>query len=319
MENKKNKKVILVTGCTGFVGSTFILYYKKKYKNTEIIGISTATAKKANTDLPCTFYQGSITDSHFLESIFAKHSITHVIHLAGNSKVSFANDNPTESSEVHILGTLSLLECAAKHNVQRFVNASSVAVYDSIKKMPLREDMKLSLGKNFYSIQKVSAEQFCRAFGLRSSMDTVSLRFFQMYGPMQYGYSSVISTWIESIFFIKEKKPFIEGDGSQSRDFCYIDDAISSIVLALHHKERLNGDSINIASGISTSLIDLKKIIEKYSKKEILLDKRPPREGEVKYSVADITKAKEVLGYVPKTTLEKGIKKTVQWFKGRKD
>jgi nucleoside-diphosphate-sugar epimerase len=319
MENKNNKKVILVTGCTGFVGSTFILHYKKKYKNAEIIGISTATAKKAYTGLPCTFYKGSITDQLFLESIFNKHKITHVVHLAGNSKVSFTNDNPTESAKVHILGVLSLLEQSEKYNVQRFVNASSVAVYDSIKKMPLREDMKLSPDKNFYSIQKVAAEQFCRTFSQRSFMDTISLRFFQMYGPMQYGYSSVVSTWIESIFFVKDKKPFIEGDGLQSRDFCYIDDAVSAIVLALHHMTRFNGDSINIASGVSTSLVDLKKVIEKYSKKEILLDQKPPREGEIKYSVADIAKAKEILGYVPKTSLELGVKKTLRWFKSRKD
>jgi nucleoside-diphosphate-sugar epimerase len=140
-----------------------------------------------------------------------------------------------------------------------------------------------------------------------------------MYGPFQYGYSSVISTWLESLYFPKDRKPFMEGDGTQARDFCFIDDAVNGIMLAIHSKNKFSGDVINIASGAATSLMTLKEIIESLSKKKVILEKRPERIGEVKYSVADISKAKLLLGYSPKFTLEQGIRKTLKWFESRSD
>lgn len=318
MKNNK-RRVILVTGCTGFVGSNFITTYKKKYKDAVVVGVSTAQAKRAIKELPCTVYEGSVTDYAFLESIFKKHEPTHVLHLAGNSRVAYAKEEPVKSTELHVNGTLNILTLSEKYKVQRVVYASSVAVYDSIKKVPLKESFNLSPYHNLYSTQKVMSENLCKTFCSRGELDTVSLRFFQMYGPLQYGYSSVISTWLESLYFPKDTKPFIEGDGTQARDFCFIDDAISAIILALHSKQSFKGEAVNVASGVAVSLIELKNTIERVTKKTIPLDKRPPREGEVKYSVADIFKAKELLGYTPKISLESGIKKTVTWFKERKD
>lgn len=318
MKNNK-KKVVLVTGCTGFVGGNFITAYKKKYKDATVIGVSTAQAKRAIKDLPCTIYEGSVTDYAFLESVFKKHEPTHVVHLAGNSRVAYAKEEPIKSTELHVNGTLNVLVLSEKYKVERVVYASSVAVYDSLKKIPLKESSGLFPYHNLYSVQKVMSENLCKTFCTRGSMDTISLRFFQMYGPLQYGYSSVVSTWLESLYFPKETKPFIEGDGTQARDFCFIEDAVLAIILSLHSRKTFKGEVVNIASGVAVSLLELKDTIERATKKTIALDRRPPREGEVKYSVADISKAKELLGYTPKTSLTSGIKKTVAWFKQRKN
>lgn len=313
-------KTILVTGCTGFIGSNFVKHFKKKYPKIEIIGISTSEHTHDETPLlPVTLYKGSITNTNLLEEIFSKHTPEYVFHLAGNARVGYAMEQPTLSTELHIVGTVALLEASKKHNVKRFIYASSVAVYGESKKIPLKESQTPTIHKSPHALQKYTCEQFCKIFSTSFGLDTVCLRYFQIFGPGQYGYSSVISTWLESIYFPKTKKAFIEGDGSQSRDFCYIDNVVNANLLAMKAKNNFNGDVINIASGNKVKLSEIRTMIEKYTGRKLDLDERPSRKGEAKDSCADISKAREVLGYVPKVEFEKGLKLTVNWFKSRKN
>lgn len=311
-------KTILVTGCTGFIGSNFVKQFKKKYPNTEIVGISTGEHIRDDVSyLPVTLYKGSITDVTLLEKIFSRHKPEYVFHLAGNARVGYALEEPRISTELHVVGTVALLEASQNHKVKRFIYASSVAVYGESKKIPLKESQTPVVHKSPHALQKYTCEQFCRIFSDSLGLDTVCLRYFQIFGPGQYGYSSVISTWLESMYFPKVKKAFIEGDGSQSRDFCYIDNVVNANILAMKSKKNFGGDVINIAGGSKIKLNDIRVLIEKYTGKKLDLDERPARKGEAKDSCADITKAREVLGYTPKIQFEKGLKLTVAWFKQR--
>lgn len=311
-------KTILVTGCTGFIGSNFVKQFKKKFPKTQIVGVSTSSTEKINpSDLPMTFYKGSILDAHLLETIFSKHKPEYVFHLAGNSRVSYGIEEPRKSSELHIIGTIALLEASRNHNIKRFIYASSVAVYGDSKKIPLKESQTPATQESPHALQKRTCEQFCKIFSNTFNLDTVCLRYFQIFGPGQYGYSSVISTWLESLYFPKNKKAFIEGDGSQSRDFCYIDNVVSANILAMRSKDNFNGDTFNIASGNKIKLNEIRGLIEKYTGKKLDLDERPERKGEAKESCADISKAKETLGYTPVVPFEKGLSLTVEWFKNR--
>jgi nucleoside-diphosphate-sugar epimerase len=213
---------------------------------------------------------------------------------------------------------VALLEASKNHGVKRFIYASSVAVYGDSKKIPLKESQTPVLHHSPHALQKYTCEQFCNIFSESFGLDTVCLRYFQIFGPGQYGYSSVISTWLESMYFPKAKKAFIEGDGSQSRDFCYIDNVVNANILAMKSKNNFNGAAINIASGSKIKLNDIRTLIEKYTGRKLDLDVRPKRTGEAKDSCADINKAKELLGYAPKVEFEKGLKMTVAWFKERK-
>lgn len=311
-------KSILVTGCTGFIGSNFVKQFKKKYPNVEIIGISTGEHIRDDISLlPITLYKGSVTDTVLLEKIFSKHAPEYVFHLAGNARVGYALERPRESTDLHVVGTVALLEASKNHGVKRFIYASSVAVYGDSKKIPLKESQTPVVHKSPHALQKYTCEQFCKIFSDSLGLDTVCLRYFQIFGPGQYGYSSVISTWLESMYFPKAKKAFIEGDGSQSRDFCYIDNVVNANILAMKSKSNFNGDVINIASGSKIKLSDIRILIEKYAGKKLDLDERPARKGEAKDSCADITKAEELLGYTPKIQFEKGLKLTIAWFKQR--
>ena len=147
------------------------------------------------------------------------------------------------------------------------------------------------------------------------------MRYFNVFGPGQYGdspYSTVVSAWLESVYFPKKKKAFIEGDGNQSRDFCYIDNVVLANILAMESKRKFNGEVLNVAYGSQTKINEVKKLIEKYSDKTLNLEKRPPRLGDVRHTRADISKARKLLGYNPQVDFEEGLKKTIEWFKSRK-
>lgn len=152
-------------------------------------------------------------------------------------------------------------------------------------------------------------------------MDTVCLRYFNVYGPGQYGdsaYSTVISAWLEAIYFPENKKAILEGDGKQSRDFCYVDNVVSANILAMQANRQFKGESFNIAHGERISVNEVKDLIEEYTGKVIEFEHRPARMGDVAHTHADITKARDWFGYEPKVNFREGLKETIDWFSTRK-
>lgn len=216
---------ILVTGCAGFIGSNFVKQFRKKFPKTRIIGIDDfSTGRKDAVDNLITFYQGSILDKKLLERIFSKHKPKYIFHFAALPRVSFSIEHPRHTSEVNIVGTVALLEASKNYGVKRFIYSSSSSVYGGAKKLPTKESENYPDPKSPYAVQKYIGEPFCKIFSKLFDLDTICLRYFNVFGPGQYGdspYSTVISAWLEALYFPKKKKAFLESDGNQSRDFCW--------------------------------------------------------------------------------------------------
>ncbi len=196
--------------------------------------------------------------------------------------------------------------------------------------MPTREDENPPNPQSPYALQKYACEPFAQMFSKLYGLDTVCLRYFNVFGPGQYGdapYSTVMSAWLEALYFPaqaktgkddKPKRAFLEGDGTQSRDFCYVDNVVSANILAMQQAEPLRGEVFNVGHGERTSLIEVKNLIEKYTGQKLDLEMRAPRVGDVKHTQADISKISGTLGYKPLINFEDGLKKTVEWFNQRK-
>jgi UDP-glucose 4-epimerase len=311
-------KTVLVTGCAGFIGSNFVKQFTDKFPGVKVIGVDNlATGRRSEVPGKIDFYDDSILDSDFLDGLFDKQRPEYVFHFAAIPRVSYSLEYPRLSSEVNIIGTVALLEAAKKYDVRRFIYSSSSSIYGGAKKLPTKESENPPDPKSPYAVQKYVGEPFCRVFSDLFGLDTVCLRYFNAFGPGQYGdspYSTVISAWLQSIYLPGDKKPFMEGDGSQSRDFCYIDNIVQANILAMQSEDNFKGEAINIAHGQRTTLNQARELIEKHTGKKLHLEKRPSRPGDVKHSFADISKAKELLGYEPETGFEDGLIKTIEWY-----
>ncbi len=315
-------KSILVTGCAGFIGSNFVGQFLAQFPKTEIIGIDNfATGRRDAINPKITFYEGSILDGDLLEAIFEKHQPEYVFHFAAVPRVSYSVENPTETTDANITGTVAVLEAAKNHGVKRVMYSSSSSVYGGALKMPTKESENACDPKSPYALQKYTGELFCKVFSDLYKLDTVCLRYFTVFGPGQYGdspYSTVIAGWLESMYFPAKKKGFLEGDGTQSRDFCYVDNVVNANILAMQSDKKFGGETFNVAHGERTTLNAVREMIEKYTGQKLDLEPHPSRLGDVKHTHADVSKAKEWFGYDPKIKFEEGLKKTIEWQRNRK-
>jgi len=313
---------ILVTGAAGFIGSNFYKKFKEKYPKSRVIGIDDfSTGRRDAVDKSLILHEGSITDEKLLEKIFSKHRPEYIFHFAAIPRVSYSVEHPLKTAHANICGTVALLEKAKKYKTKRFIMSSSSSVYGGAKKLPTKEAENLPDPKSPYAVDKYADEMFCKLFSQLFKLDTVCLRYFNVFGPGQYGdspYSTVVSAWLEAVYFPKNKKAFVEGDGSQSRDFCYIDNVVFANMKAMESKRYFGGEAFNIAHGKRTTINEVGKMIEKYTGKKLKLEKRPERKGDARHTHADIKKAEKWFGYKPKVHFEEGLKKTVEWFERRK-
>jgi len=312
---------ILVTGCAGFIGSNFTKTFCARFPKTRVVGIDNfATGRRSALARGIQFYEGSVTDKKFVARVFAKHRPKYVFHFAALPRVSFSVEHPVETTDVNVTGTVVLLEQAARYKTRRFIFSSSSSVYGSAKKLPTKESENSPRPVSPYSMQKYQGELFCSLFSELYKLDTISLRYFNVFGPGQYGnsaYAMVIGGWLETLYFPRGKKPYLEGDGKQSRDFCYVDNVVEANICAMRARGPFRGDAFNIAHGERTSLLDVKRAIESFSRKTLHLERRPPRAGDVRHMHADISKARRVLGYRPRIHFKEGLERTVAWFESR--
>ncbi|MEK7640473.1 MAG: NAD-dependent epimerase/dehydratase family protein [Patescibacteria group bacterium] len=314
-------ETILVTGCAGFIGSNFVRQFKDQFPETQIIGIDNfATGRRDAIEPSIKLYEGSITDTALLEKIFSTHKPEYVFHFAAVPRVSYSVEHPAETTAANITGTVAVLEAAKNHGVKRVMYSSSSSVYGGALKMPTKESENACDPKSPYALQKYTGELFCKVFSSLYGLDTVALRYFTVFGPGQYGdspYSTVIAGWLEALYFPEKKRGFLEGDGTQSRDFCYVDNVVTANILAMQSVKRFAGEAFNVAHGERTTLNEVRDMIEKYTGKKLDLESRPPRLGDVKHTHADVAKAKEWFGYDPKSKFEEGLKKTIEWQQAR--
>lgn len=215
---------------------------------------------------------------------------------------------------MNVEGTLNLLLAARDTGVKRFIYASSSSVYGDTPTLPKREDMPPN-PLSPYALQKYVGEQYCKLFFRLYGLETISLRYFNIFGPRQNPdsiYSAVIPRFINAL--IENRAPIVFGDGEQSRDFTYIDNVIEANVLAMS-ASHLKGEVINIACGKRTSLNQLLSILKGILDSKVSPVYQEPRKGDVKHSLADIRKGKKVLNYIPKIGIEIGLRKTLDHYK----
>ncbi len=313
--NILNGKNILVTGGAGAIGSNLVRFLSNyKCKIIVLDDLSSGFRENVPHKKNVIFYEDSILNDEILKRVF-KHRVDYIFHLAAH----FANQNsieyPCEDLLTNALGTLKLLEYANRHSASRFVYASSSCVYGATNKK-MSEDLITRL-ETPYAISKLTAEEYVHFYHRHYGMNITAVRYFNAYGPYDPPgkYRSVIPN-----FFLKalKRQPLpIMGTGQEIRDFTFMDDIVRGTVLTLTTDISI-GQVYNIGTGIGTKVIDLAKTINNITGspgdiKFILMRKW----DNVKRRLADINKSKEHIGYKPSVSLEDGLRRTWEWFRGK--
>ncbi len=233
-----------------------------------------------------------------------------VFHLAAQPGVDFSVKNPEKTLTINVLGTLNVLEAAKKARVKRVVFASSSSVYGSPKYRPLDEDHP-TVPISTYGASKLAAENLCRVYNDQSDLEVVILRYHTVYGPRQRP-DMAISRWARQMF---HKKPItIYGDGSQTRDFTYVEDVISGTIRA-SEVGGIGGEVFNIGRGRSVTITETIDVLAETMGMDIDMAYEPSRKGDVKATHADTRKAQQVLEFEPQVQLEEGLARFVRWFR----
>lgn len=317
-DNKVEKQQILVTGAAGFIGSHLVdRLLIDGHEVTGIDNLSTGSIDNINHHLgkrSFRFIKGDVKDSHTIKN--AIKGVSAVISAAALVSSARSIHRPLETHENNVTANLTLLEACREADVSKFVYISSAAIYGHAKELPTREECCPN-PTSPYGASKLAAENYVSVFNEIYGLDTVSLRFFNVYGPRQTPgpYGGVISIFLDNV--LKGTRPTIFGDGEQSRDFIHVKDAIEACTLAMKTDD-ISGEVFNIASGRPTKISDLlKMILEIAGLKEISPVYAEPRRGDVQQSWADISKARMRLGFEPKISLVEGLAKLHEWCRSR--
>jgi UDP-glucose 4-epimerase len=307
---------ILITGGAGFIGSYLCEKYTKE-EHTVLCLDNFLSGNLLNIRHLLDYrnfklIKGDVRDFNLLERII--HDVDMIFHLAAQIHVDRSYVEPRLTYEINVMGTQNVLEVARIHDVKKIIHTSTSEVYGSAQYVPIDEKHPLD-APHPYGASKIAADRMCNAYVQTYGMDISIPRFFNIFGPRQrdIGYGGVISIFTRRV--LNNIPPVIYGDGRQTRDYTYIEDAIRAFDLVLNHKSRL--EPINIGSGKEVSIIDLANmIIDLCGKKgKIKPVHVEPRIGEVKQLIADVRKAKKILKWEPKYDLKEGLKAFIQWYK----
>jgi UDP-glucose 4-epimerase len=305
---------ILISGGCGFIGHNLIKRIRKKVNNIIIIDNESLGKKKNIKKLlnkNVKFYKVDICNFNSLRSVFKKNSINCVVHLAAHTRVLESIKQPQKTFKNNIIGSFNLLELSREFKIKRFINASTGGAIMGEKKPPISEKM-FPNPISIYGGSKFTSEILCDVYKESYNLNTLSLRFSNIYGPNSFHKESVVSLYIKKI--LKNKKIEIFGDGEQSRDFLYIDDLTNIINKCIYTTQT---GAFQLGTGKPTTINTLIKILKKiFGSKKIIVKtiNKPARHGEVKKTWCDISKARNILGYRVKTNVNEGIKKTVNFF-----
>ena len=305
----------LVTGGTGFIGSNLVEALLKQEQNVRVLD-NFSTGQRHNLD---TFFnqieviEGDIRSYHIVQE--AMQNVDYVLHQAALPSVPRSVRDPITSNEVNIQGTLNVLQAACQAGVKRLVYASSSSVYGDNPQLPKHESM-CPKPLSPYAIAKLAGEQYCQAFWRLYGFETVALRYFNVFGPKQdpsSQYSAVIPKFITAL--LQDKPITIHGDGTQSRDFTYVENVVQANLKACL-AEGATGSVVNVACGERYTLLDLVDKLAQITKQKPNIVHAEARAGDVPHSQADINSAGKILGYEPGVSFEDGLAKTVAWFAG---
>ncbi|MDH3283158.1 MAG: SDR family oxidoreductase [Acidobacteriota bacterium] len=311
----------LITGGGGFIGSNLVRALLRRGDDVRVIDDFSSGRRENLADAPALagehagrfeLIEGDVRDvetvRHAMEGREA------VFHQAAIPSVIRSIQDPLSSHEVNVDGTLKLLLAARDAGVRRFVAASSSSIYGESEVLPKVETMPPD-PISPYGLDKLAAETYCRLFTRLYGLQTVALRYFNVFGPRQdpgSEYSAVVPLFVTAI--ARGTSPTIYGTGQQTRDFTYIDNVVQANLCAAEAPESACGEAYNVACGERVSLIDLVERINRVIGESIEPVHAPPRPGDIQHSLADIDKLRSGLGYEPTVNFEHGLERTIEWF-----
>ena len=314
-----SKLSFLITGGAGFIGSNIANYLLNHRAGKVVVLDNLSEGQYKNIEAFCqlpnfSFIQGDITD--FATCLKASENIDYVIHQGALGSVPRSIKYPLATNAANVTGFLHVLEAARKNQVKRMVYASSSSVYGDSELLPKKEEI-IGSPLSPYAVSKLVNEQYAAIYNRTYAMEVIGLRYFNIFGPNQKpdgAYAAVLPLFMKAI--LTNEAPFINGDGEQSRDFTFVENAVKANILALFTESNQSfGKVYNIAAGESYSVNQLFQMLKEISGSKLNPIHREERAGDVRRSLANISAAKNDLGYTPEVFAKEGLEITFEWFK----
>jgi len=304
----------LVTGGAGFIGSNTVDELVRRGHSVVVLDDLSSGKEDNLAEIrnKITFIKGSITDIEVVRK--AMFEAEYVLHLAARTSVPRSVKDPIETNKINIDGTLNVLVAAKELKVKRVVFAASSSAYGETPTLPKVETMQ-SQPISPYGVTKFVGELYGQTFGRCYGLENVSLRYFNIFGPRQdpsSPYSGVLAKFCTA--FLEDTQPVVFGDGEQTRDFTYVENAVQANLLACE-APNVSGKVFNVGIGGRVSLNAVLRELGKITRKTLEAKYDPPRDGDIRDSQADISQAKEFLGYSPQVTFEDGLARTFEWYR----
>lgn len=304
----------LVTGGAGFIGSNTVDELVRRGHGVVVLDDLSSGKEEnlAEVRNKITFMKGSITDLEAVQK--AMHQAEYVIHLAARTSVPRSMKDPLDTNRINVEGTLNVLVAARDNRVKRLVLAASSSAYGETPTLPKTESMRPE-PISPYGVSKFVGELYAQTFGRCYGLENVCLRYFNIFGPRQdpdSPYSGVLSRFATA--FLEDGQPVVFGDGEQSRDFTFVDNAVQANLLACE-TPNVSNQVFNIGTGQRITLNQTLELLRQISGKNLTAKYDPPRDGDIRDSQADIQKARQLLGYEPTVMFEEGLNRTYEWYR----
>lgn len=311
---------VVVTGGAGFIGSHLVDRLLTEGSEVTIIdNFDTGQVENVSSHDDLRIIKGDIRDYALVKRTVK--GADAVFHEAALASVVLSIRDPTITNEINVAGTLNLLKASLDLGVKRFVYASSAAVYGNTNRVQMKEDMPLN-PTSPYGVSKLAAEKYVEIFHELYGLETVSLRYFNVYGPRQrldekWAYGGVINIFLDRL--LRNMPLVIYGDGEQTRDFVYVEDAVEANMLALRRNDAV-GETFNIGTGKRITVNKVAQLLKRMTGKQNLESVySDSRLGDVRHGYADISKAVRILNYKPKFSIKRGLEELVNWRVQKKE